>query len=766
MPVPYQNPSLTFEARVTDLLGRMTPAEKIGQINNRLKGWDCWQRRPDGVEPTGTFRAALQCPGLGAIYGIFRADPFAGVGLDTALGFAEGARLANALQREALAASRLGIPLLFAEEALHGLMAVGATTFPSPITLAGTWDADLVHRIGEAIALESRTQGVHLVYAPVCDLALDPRWSRCDECFGEDPALAARLSAALVEGLQGPAGGNSLAAPDRVGATLKHFAAHGASLGGFTSAPVSCGENELRRLHLRPFEAAVRAGAVSLMACHVAIDGIPCHVNHHLLTDILRDEWGFTGFVVSDGSGIDFLGVDSFGYGHECAESPLDAGVLALKAGVDSSLWDEAYVQLKTALDTGRITVADLDRACGRILHVKFQIGLFERPFVDETRRECLGVDPHRALAAEAAARSLTLLKNEGDLLPLKTPPRRIAVLGPNADQAHAQLGDYVACRPRTSVRTVCDGLRARFAESEIIHARGCGLREGTYAELAEAVAAARASDLAVIVVGGSSNRGEAVQNALGQSVVGEGEIDCGEGISKADLRLWPCQRRLVETVAATGTPVVVILIQGRPHALGEVSGQVPAILCAWSPGTEGGDAIAAVLAGDREPEGRLAIAIPREPGGLPVVHRRPLLARQRYIDLPAPALYPLGFGLGYTTWDFSAPSPAAPEFPREEAVFVNVAVSNTGPRDGATVVQAYVRIPGCLPVRPHRELVAWQRLQLAAGASAVVTLRIAVDELDLARDPRERIPIEIFTGPHSEDVRFCATTLVGTATH
>jgi beta-glucosidase len=747
----YRDPGRTVAERVVDLIPRMTVAEKIGQLCNRLKGWDCWIRSGGRPEPSAAFRTAIAAQSIGSIYGVLRADPFSGLGLGTALGLREGAALTNRLQREALDGSRLGIPLLFSEECLHGQQTVGATTFPSPLALACAWDEELMRRIGAATARELRAHGGHMAYAPVCDLALDPRWSRCDECLGEDPLLAGRLAAAMVEGLQGGRDGRP-AGPDQVGATLKHFTAHGASLGGFTSGPVSCGPNEMRRLHLRPFRAAVDAGALALMACHVAVDGVPCAANRALLTGILREEWGFPGFVVADGNGIDLLGVDGFGFGHESVSGPIEAASLALRAGVDSSLWDEAFDHLDEALALGLVAMDDIDRACARILEVKFRLGLFERPFVDEGLRERLGADPHRRLAREAAVASLTLVANRGGLLPLAAAPARIAVIGPNGDRAEAQLGDYVSPRERATVTTVRDGLRARFPDAQLVHAPGCGLRHRDAGQLAAAVAAAQAADLVVLVLGGSSNRAEMAQNALGQSLPGDGDADCGEGVSKADVRLWPCQRELAAAIAATGTPVVAVLIQGRPHAVADLDRSAGALLCAWSPGPDGGEAIAAVIAGDCEPQGRLAVAIPGDPGSLPATSRRALLARQRYVDAPGTALYPFGHGLGYTTWRLGTPRCARPVVGPTEMLRVHIPVANTGARRGSTVVQAYAAIPGAIPVRPHRELAGWTRVEAGPGETVEAIVEIDLAALDLAADGRRSIPVGLRFGFDSED--------------
>ncbi|MDO8685638.1 MAG: glycoside hydrolase family 3 protein [Clostridiales bacterium] len=429
----YRNPIWPVKERIAGLLGKMTLEEKAGQLTQAF-GWKAYVKNCDKVELTEEYKRILSGNGIGSIYGLLRADPWTQVTLETGLSLRQGAEIANTIQKFVLENTRLGIPILFGEECSHGHMAIGATVFPVPIAMAGSWNTKLMERVCRAIAAETRAQGGTATYSPVLDVVHDPRWGRTEETFGEDPYLCSKMGEAAVKGLQG----ENLASDSSIVATIKHFAAYGAPEGGHNCAPVHAGRRELREVFLKPFECAVKTGAQSVMASYNEIDGIPCTCSRELLTDILRDEWGFEGFVISDMGAVKML-VE----GHKVAATIEEAACMALEAGIDMEMSGEAFAgSLVSAVREGRLTESLLDRAVGRVLRVKFMLGLFENPFVDPDKAEkVIGCHEYKQLALETARECIILLKNEGRILPLDKNIKSIAVIGPNADSVYNQLG-------------------------------------------------------------------------------------------------------------------------------------------------------------------------------------------------------------------------------------------------------------------------------------------------------------------------------------
>ncbi|MDI4644993.1 glycoside hydrolase family 3 N-terminal domain-containing protein [Cohnella hashimotonis] len=734
----YKNPSYSIEERTEDLLARMTLKEKVGQLNQHMYGWDAYRREGSRVHLTEAFKRQVAFgDGMGALYGLFRADPWSAVTYNNGIPTADSARVANELQRYVKEHTRLGIPVLLSEECPHGHQALDGTLLPVNLNIGSTWNPQLTERAYARIAAEIRARGAHLALVSTLDILQDPRWGRSEECYGEDPYLASQLTAAVVRGLQG-ARPEELSAPDKAAAVLKHLCAQGAGQGGHNAGPAAIGERELREIHLPAAKAGKDAGAAGFMAAYNEIDGVPCHANEKLLTGILREEWGFDGIVMADGCAIDRL--LALSDDHE------EAAAIALSAGVDLSLWDTAFTKLEAAVRQGKADESLIDRAVRRVLRLKFRLGLFENPYVDERLPAAvIGAEETRELNLQLARESIVLLRNgeagQKGVLPLTDSARRIAVIGPNADALYNQLGDYTSVQRGGTGTTVLQGIaKAAPAGTEIVYERGCGIRDRSREGIAAAVAAARGADIAVVAIGGSSARSfDEAFDSNGEAIVSAGspsEMDCGEGVDLADLRMGGVQEELVREIAATGTPVVAVVIQGRPHELSGLADHCAAILCAWYPGPEGGRAIGEILFGKVNPSGKLPVSLPRSSAQLPVYYNQKNPGRPRpYIDMPAAALYPFGFGLSYTIFEYgqislSRESVTAEEIEAGGNVEVRLTVSNNGPRAGAETVQLYIQAGGSPITRRTWELKGFRKVWLEPGAEETVVFQLGKEEL------------------------------------
>ncbi|WP_078618096.1 MULTISPECIES: glycoside hydrolase family 3 N-terminal domain-containing protein [unclassified Streptomyces] len=738
----YLDAAAPVADRVRDLLGRMTLTEKVGQVNQRMYGWHAYERAGDGHRLTAAFRAEVAAfDGMGALYGLQRADAWSGVGFADGLDARDGARMAAEVQGYVRAHTRLGIPVLLVEEMPHGHQALDGTVLPVNLAVGATWDPELYAEAAEAAGAELRARGAHLALVSALDLVRDPRWGRAEECFGEDPYLAARLTEALVEGAR-RAG---------AGVVLKHFAGQGATVGGRNSAATELGVRELHEIHLTAARAGVAAGAAGVMAAYNEFDGLPCVANRYLLTELLRERWGFDGVVMADGTAVDRL--------VRLTGDPVSAGALALDAGCDLSLWDDCFTRLGEAVERGLVSEAALDAAVARVLTLKFRLGLFEAPSVPGDAQETVTLP---ALSERLARASVTLLSHEGGVLPLSPAVRRLAVLGPNADALARQLGDYTAPQRPGAGITVLEGIRAAAAPgTEVVHARGCELVGDDVSGVPAAVSLAAGCDVAVLVLGGSSARSaDTVFDANGAAVTGSGSpsgMTCGEGVDLADLALPAGQRALLEAVSATGTPVVVVLVQGRPHAVPDVSATASAVLSAWYPGPLGGRAVADVLFGACEPRGRLPVSVPRSAAQLPVFYNAKDHRYRGYVDQPALPRHAFGHGLSYTTVEYGPPRLSTRQVTADvPALTCRVTVRNTGPRPAHETVQLYLhRLTGATSWPRVRELRGFTRLTLAPGTEAEAVFTVDGDTL-ASVDRTLRLTVEpgevlLETGPASD---------------
>jgi beta-glucosidase len=745
----YHNPKLTPQRRTKDLLSRMTVQEKAAQMI-------CvWQQKTETlVDADGQFdpmkaRAAFKKGnGLGQVGRLSDA----GEGLDAR----RMAEVANAIQRFFLDESRLGIPVIIHEECLHGHAAVDGTSFPQPIGLGATFDPDLIESLYAMTALEARARGAHQALTPVVDVARDPRWGRVEETFGEDPFLVSRMGIAAVRGFQGDA-----TFPDktRVIATLKHFAGHGQPESGMNCAPANVSERVLRETFLYPFEQAVRhGGAISVMPSYNEIDGVPSHANRWLLRDVLRKEWGFRGYTVSDYYAIWELSYRPDTHGHFLAKDKKEACALAVEAGVNIELPEpDCYLHLAELVRKGVLQESQLDELVAPMLLWKFRMGLFDDPYVDaEHAAAVVGCDAHSALALRAARETITLLKNEGGLLPLDAGAiQTIAVIGPNADKA--MLGGYSGKPKRCS--TVLDGVRARVPKSvKVLYSEGCKITQpGSWnqdevlpsdpaedrALIAAAVRTARKADVIVLAIGGNE---QTSREAWSLKHMGD----------RTTLDLIGRQDELVRALLAVGKPIVVLLFNGRPLSIRDVAESVPAILECWYLGQETGTAVAEALFGDINPSGKLPITIPRSVGHVPAFYNYKPSARRGYLFDDVSPLYAFGFGLSYTTFEFSAPRLAKTRIRRDGSTRLSVDVTNSGTRAGAEIVQLYIRDLISSVTRPMKELKGFQRVLLQPGETRTVVFEIT-PELLAFWDVNMRLTVEpgefeLMTGNSSRD--------------
>jgi beta-glucosidase len=743
----YRNPKLAIEDRVADLLSRMTLEEKVGQIAPS-------REQQSVIDPTGTFTDETARATLMRWW-----DP------DLEFPPKRAAILRNGIQRYLRDRTRLGIPQLFMGEALHGFMEYGSTSFPQAIGLASTWDPALVKQVFTAAGQEAGAAGVGQVFSPVLDLARDPRWGRTEETYGEDPYLVSRMAVAAVTGLQGD---EFLIGRNHAMATMKHFAVHGQPEGGTNTAPGNYSERVIRETFFVPFKAAVEEGHVgSVMASYNEIDGIPSHINHWLLDQVLRQEWGFPGHVVSDGEGLQML-VQT----HHVAASKADAARLAIAAGVDYDLSDgSVYRTLLTQVKRGIVPESELDRAVSRILAAKFRLGLFDNPFVDPDAAERVtNSAEHRKIALKAAQETIVLLKNDKKLLPLDLAKlKTIAVIGPNADGLH--LGGY--SRSPIHGVTILQGIQDRVgSKAKVVFAEGCRFTNkhqdwhgwfddnvelidpATQADkIKEAVAAANSADVTILVVGENEST-----NREAWSEQHRGDRD--------SLDLLGAQNELVKQVVETGTPTVVLLINGRPLSINYIAEHVPAILEGWYLGEEGGTAAANVLFGDVNPGGKLPITFPHSVGDLPDFYNHKPSANRSYAFSTREPLFPFGYGLSYTTFKFENLHIEPAQIYAGGTANVSVDVSNTGDREGDEVPQMYVHQRVASITRPVMALNGFQRVHLNPGEKKTVRFTITPDALSLLNVNMHKVVepgvFEIMVGPSSAQTQTVTLNVIG----
>jgi beta-glucosidase len=746
--LPYKNAALPIPDRVADLLARMTLEEKVEQIN-----WG-WQQKVDVVDPTNTYTAETARKALGAEWGG-----------DIQLTPRKAAILRNAVQRYQIEKTRLGIPVMFPGEALHGYMEYGSTSFPQALGLASTWDPALVKRIFTAIGDEAGSRGSSQVFSPVLDIARDPRWGRTEETLGEDPYLVSRMGVAAIEGLQGD---SFLIDRHHVLATAKHFAVHGMPEGGTNTAPGNYSERVIRENFLPPFQAAVQEAHVgSVMASYNEIDGVPSHVNHWLLDKVLRQEWGFDGYISSDDDGIQMLVAT-----HHVAHDMNDAARQALDAGVDFDVSESSvYANLAQQVKAGAVSIAEVDRAVARVLTTKFRLGLFDDPYADPDYAERINNSAeHRALALEAARKSLVLLKNDKGLLPLDLSKlKTIAVIGPNAADLH--IGGY-SRDPGFGI-SVLDGIKARVGDkAKILYEKGCKITtapegyKGWWADNVElvdaktqgdsieaAVDAARKSDVAIVVVGENEST-----NREAWAETHRGDRD--------SLDLLGAQNDLVKAVVETGKPVIVLLINGRPLSVNYIADNAAAVFEGWYLGEMGGQAFAEAVFGDINPGGRLPITFPHTVGALPDFYNHKPSDSRSYEFSTRKPLFAFGSGLSYTTFKFDNLKVEPQQILPGATAKVSVEVTNTGSREGDEVAELYLHQRVASVTQPVMKLTGFERVTLKPGEKRTVAFSVTPEMLKIWDINMRRViepgVFELMVGPSSDETKTVKLTVAG----
>ena len=677
LPVAASSQTSAIDQRIDDLLSRMTLDEKVGQLV-QYSGF------------TDDRAADIREGRIGSLLNV------------------TGAENANRVQRIAVEESRLGIPLLFGLDVIHGYR----TIFPIPLATASSWDPELVTSIETIAAREARASGVHWTFAPMIDIARDPRWGRIVEGAGEDPYLGSVMAAARVKGFQG----DDVAAPDRILACLKHYVAYGAAIGGRDYNSVDMSERLLREVYLPPYKAGVDAEAATVMSAFNLLNGVPTSANKFTINRILRGEWGFDGFIVSDWNSVGELIV------HGYAADERDAARLALEATVDMDMMGGIYErQLADLVRSNVVSEAALDESVRRVLRAKFMLGLFDNPYADPaTEAAVILRDDHVAAARDAARKSMVLLKNEGALLPLADDISSVAVIGPLADNQNDPLGAWHTMGRPQDVVTVLAGIQHRVAPTTTVtYAQGSTVIGPETDGFAEAVEAARNADVAIVVVG-------------------EREFETGEAASRASLDLPGVQQQLIEAVHETGTPVVAVIMSGRPLTIPWLAENVPAILQAWHPGIQAGNAVSDLLWGDFNPSGKLAVSFPRSVGQVPVYYNHDNTGRpatearftSKYLDLPVTPLYPFGHGLSYTAFEYGDLALSADTITANDTLYVSATVTNTGDVAGAEVVQLYIRDLVASVVRPVKELKGFTKVYLEPGEQQTVQFALRPIEL------------------------------------
>lgn len=751
----YKDSNAPVEARVNDLLGRMTVNEKVGQLLCPL-GWPFYTKSETGeIGISDLYIQRMKDMPLGGAWAVLRADPWTQKTLETGLSPVQAAEALNKMQQYAVDSTRLGIPLLLTEEAAHGHMAIGTTVFSTAIGQASTFDEDLMFRMGEAIALEVRSQGGHVGYGPVLDIARDPRWGRIEETFGEDPVLTGVLGTAMVKGMQGE--GEEIADGKHVYSTLKHFAAYGIPEAGINGEQTNVGMRALFSEYIPQFERAVKAGVGSIMTSYNSIDGVPCTCNKYLLTDVLRGQWGFEGVVYSD-----LVSIEGIAETHNVAEDYSEAGTMALKAGVDIDLQGNAFgPYIEENLEAGKLSMQDLDRAVANVLRLKFKMGLFENPYVDPAvAAEVVRSTAHQELAREVARKGTVLLKNDG-LLPLSKNLKKVAVIGPNADVIYNQLGDYTAPQDCSKLTTVLDGVKAALPNAQVGYVKGCAVRDVTTSNIPAAVTLAKASEVTILVLGGSSARDFKTTYLETGAATGTenslSDMETGEGMDRANLTLMGDQQKLLQALIDAKVKLVVVYIEGRPLDMNLASEGADALLNAWYPGEQGGAAVADILFGDYNPAGRLPVSIPRSVGQIPCYYSQRV--SHDYADQSQFPLYSFGYGLSYTTFEYSDLKVSVDDANlTNPEVTVKCSVKNIGQRDGEEVVQLYLNDVKSSVETPTKLLKAFSRIAIKAGESREVEFKLGFDELSLYNLSMQKVvepgAFHIMLGAASNDIR------------
>ncbi len=720
----YLDKSLDAKTRARHLLDLMSLREKVGQLNQTLYGFRSYERGEDQKAVlTEEFRDACRYwGGLGVFYGLYRTDPWTKKDQKSGLSRREMIELYNEVQREVMAQSRFNIPVLFSQESPHGPVQLDSYLLPVNLAAGAAFNPELYREACAVAAEQLRKSGVHFALVSMLDVLRDPRWGRSEECFSEDPYLSAVYARASVLGYQGDIleGGE-----EGLYVVAKHFAAQGEGTGGINASSARIGERELREIHIPGMAAAAKAGAAGVMAAYNEIDGIFCHANEWLLRDLLRGELGFNGIVMADGIAIDNL--------NAVTGDTVESAALALRSGLDVSLWDEAFTHLEDACERYPELTEYVDASCLRVLELKFACGLFDQPYL-EHESVPLYTSTEKPASLNLARESIVLLKNDNETLPFtKESGKKVAVIGPHINDVYTLCGDYTPYLNPAYCTSVVDGLSAY---GEILAEEGTGILRRNQAGLEHALELASEADAVVLTLGGSSSRFGGGNFAANGALEGsQGQVDCGEGVDVADIALPDAQLELFSEVrkltCERGIPLVTVVVAGRPYAIPEIAAETDALLYSFYPGPEGGRAIADVIYG-LAPGGRLPVSLPRSSAQIPVPYNVKASYPTRYSDSEAAALFSFGYGLTYTSFELLGAELSASCIGEDEYVDLKLEIRNTGNLSAAAVPQLYVRRRRSAVVPRVKELKAFGKQVIASGETARMTLRLFSEDLKI----------------------------------
>ena len=703
----YLNPILSIDKRVDDLMQRMTLEDKVSQMNQFVGLEHMRSGNPNDDKANNDAQG---------FYKDLSINDVTNLTIEGKIGsflHVLTAKEANYLQELALK-SPLKIPLLIGIDAIHGNALVsGTTVYPSPIGLASTWDDSFLYSVGKQTAKEMRATGSHWAFTPNIDILRDPRWGRVGETLGEDPFMVGNMGASMINGFQQ----DDFTGTQKVIACAKHLIGGGESINGLNAAPADISLRTLREVHLPPYKKAIDAGVYSIMAAHNELNGVPCHMNKWLMTDVLRDEFGFNGFYVSD-----WLDIERINTLHHTAKDMKEASYLSVDAGMDMHMHGPKFTEaIIASVEEGKLSIDRVNDACRKILTAKFKLGLFENRFVDlEKKEEFLFTKEHKATALESARKGIVLLKNNG-ILPLQesSSKKNIFVTGPNANN-QSILGDWHAVQPSENVTTIYEGIKAlgeTKGYSVDYFNSGENIRKIKDSKIKEAAEKAKKADFAIVVVGDNSMRYKWKDKTA------------GENMARASLNLFGKQLDLIKEIKKTGTPVVVVLVNGKPISEPWLQNNIPAILESWEPGNLGGQAVAEILFGDVNPSGRLPLTVPRSVGQLRMIYNhKPSAYFHKYADEKKTPLYPFGYGLSYTNYKYSTPLLSDNTLTKENTILVTTEIKNTGEVDGEEVAQLYIRDNVSSVTRPVKELKGYQRVFLKAGETKTVEFTLGAE--------------------------------------
>lgn len=735
----YKNSNLSADIRAKDLLSLLTIREKVGQLNQHLYGFRIYEREGENIGLTKEFKEEVgYFGGIGVLYGLYRADPWSSKNFDNGLIGNLAPKAYNLIQKYCIEHSRLGIPMLLSSECPHGHQALDGYILPVNLGAGATFNPELLYKAYKVCGSQLKSMGVNLALISVLDVLRDPRWGRSEECYSEDPCLSSEMAKAAVMGIQ----------DNKIAAIAKHFCAQGEGSGGINASAARIGERELREIHLPGTKACISVGVKGIMAAYNEIDGIPCHSNQRLLTETLRTEMKFDGVIMADGVAIDRLD-------NMTADNTL-SGALALKAGIDISLWDEGFTKLEHALEQGFIAEQDIDKAVLRVLKLKFEQGLFENPYLDEADNSPNYTYEKNPEALQLARESICLLKNEDNILPLDVKKiQSIAVIGPNADEIYNQLGDYTPPLRKEKGITALQGIKNyininQSKPIEIMFNKGCGLIDCSEDYIDEAVAIAKLCDYTILVLGGSSSRflGTEFDTNGAARQKDRAVMDCGEGVDAADLSLPGLQNKLVTELYKAGCKLITIVIQGRPYVLTETDRFSKALLSTFYPGVVGGAAVGEVLFGEVCPSGHLPVSVPRHTGQLPVYYNyKNSFEAMNYYDISSTPLYAFGHGLSYTRFVYKDIQinvvPYAMESLEVTAgntskIQVTLRIGNEGRYDGYALLLLFTRRLNASVIQRVKELKVFKKVWLKKGETKNIELNLDKERLSYWNDQME----------------------------